>query len=59
MDTTEKVRESLKAAKENGYDMTHLSPLQVAIDLMTYDSDLEHEDVCEVADAVHNVRLNF
>ena len=58
MDLTDRVREALKNAKENGYDMGALSPLEVALDLCTYDADLENEDIQEVSTAVHVVRIN-
>ena len=58
MDLTDKVRDALSNAKENGYTFDGMSPGEVAHDLLTYDSDLEDEDFCEVATAVHVVRLN-
>ena len=54
----DRVKEALQNAKENGYDMGNLAPLQVAIDLFTYDSDLENEDICEISTIVHIIRLN-
>ncbi len=59
MDLTDRVRAALEAAKENGYDMSGLAPLEVAVDLLTYDGELEHEDICEVCDAVVIVRLEL
>lgn len=58
IDLIDRVREALNNAKENGYDQSGLSPREVAFDLITYDADLEHEDFCEVASAVHIVKMN-
>ena len=58
MDLTNKVREALTNAKENGYTFDEMSPGEIASDLITYDSELEDEDFGEVATAVHIVRLN-
>ncbi len=54
----DRVREALKNAKENGYDQSGLSPGEVAYDLITYDADFEHEDICEIATAVKVIRMN-
>jgi hypothetical protein len=58
LDLTDRVRNALVNAKENGYDQSGLSPGEVAYDLITYDADLEDEDFCEVASAVNIVRMN-
>ena len=52
------VRDALCNAKENGYDMSNMSPGEVAYDLQKFDADLEHEDFQELATAVHIVRMN-
>ena len=57
-DLTERVREALKNAKDNGYDQSGLSPGEVAIDLMEYDASFQHETFTEVAAAVHIIRMN-
>lgn len=57
-DLTDRVRGALVNAKENGYDMAAMAPLEVALDLLDYDADLENEDIQEVATAVHIIRMN-
>lgn len=56
-DLTKKVLSSMRHAIENGYDLSRLSPGQVAVDLMQYDADLENEYFDDVAQAVHSIRV--
>ena len=58
-DLTEKIREALINAKENGYSFDELAPAEIAADLISYDADLEHEDILEVCDAIQAIRCGY
>ncbi len=53
----DRVQISMNNAKENGYDISVFSADELAIDLLTYDPELEGEDIDEVATAIHIIRL--
>lgn len=55
-DLLSRVRLSLQNAKDNGYPMDLLPVHEVAIDLATYDADMEGVPLPELEGAIHAVR---
>jgi len=52
----ERVASALKNAKENGYDFSNDTVEEVAVDLLTYDADIEGEDQTEIEKIVKELR---
>ena len=53
LDLEGRVKEALSNAEKNGYEFSDKTPSEIALDLMKYDSDLEDNEYCSVAAAVH------
>jgi len=51
----ERVQSALRNAAENGYHFTGWSAERVAEDMVSYDSDLEMEEVDDVARAIEKI----